>query len=80
VTTADVRAAAGGSAGADEGRLLPDDRRARFTARIHGQQPIAAGETAELVIDPPQLHLFERQSGRALEWRAGTGAEAAIQR
>jgi multiple sugar transport system ATP-binding protein len=80
VTTADVRAAAGGSAGADEGRLLADDRRARFTARIHGQQPIAAGETVELVIDPSQLHLFERQSGRALEWRAGTGAEAAIQR
>jgi multiple sugar transport system ATP-binding protein len=77
VTTEDVRAAIGGSGGADEGRLLADDRRARFTARIHGQHAIAAGETIELAIDPSQLHLFERDTGRALEWRATAGAEAA---
>ena len=77
VTTEDVRAAIGGSGGADEGRLLADDRRAHFTARIHGQQPIAPGETIELAIDPSQVHLFERDGGRALEWRATSGAKAA---
>ena len=33
VATEDVKAAIGGESGADEGRLLVDDRRARFTAR-----------------------------------------------
>jgi multiple sugar transport system ATP-binding protein len=70
VTTEDVRAAIGGAGGADEDRLLADDRRARFTARIHGQHPIVPGDTIELAIDPSQLHLFERESGRALEWRS----------
>jgi multiple sugar transport system ATP-binding protein len=73
VTTEDVRAALGGAGGADEGRLLADDRRARFTASIHGPHPIVAGDTIELAIDPSQLHLFERGSGAALAWR-GTGA------
>ncbi len=76
--TEDVRAAIGGSGGADEGRLFADDRRARFTARIHGARPITAGETIELVIDPSQLHLFERGSGRVLEWRVPTGAERSV--
>jgi multiple sugar transport system ATP-binding protein len=71
VTTEDARAAIGGESGADEGRLLADDRRARFTARIHGPRPIAPGETIELAIDPSQLHLFARDGGRAVEWRAG---------
>jgi multiple sugar transport system ATP-binding protein len=76
VTTEDVRAAIGGSGGADEGRLLADDRRARFTARIHGPHPIAAGDTIELAIDPSQVHLFERETGDALDWRARTAAPA----
>jgi len=78
VTTEDVRAAIGGAGGADEGRLLADDRRARFTARIHGQHPIVAGDTIELAIDPSQVHLFERESGGALEWRSGTVSAAAV--
>jgi multiple sugar transport system ATP-binding protein len=78
VTTEDVRAAIGGAGGADEGRLLADDRRARFTARIHGQHPIVAGDTIELAIDPSQVHLFERESGGALEWRSGTVSAAAL--
>jgi multiple sugar transport system ATP-binding protein len=73
VTTDDVRAAIGGAGDADEGRLLADDRRARFTARIHGQHPIVAGDTIELAIDPSQLHLFERGSGAALAWRRTEG-------
>jgi multiple sugar transport system ATP-binding protein len=74
VTTEDVRAALGGESGADEGRLLADDRRARFTARIHAPHPIAAGETIELAMDPSQLHLFEREGGAAIEWRAALRA------
>src|SRR5262245_2543167 len=77
VTTEDVRAAIGGAGGADEGRLLADDRRARFTARIHGPHPIVAGDTIELAIDTSQLHLFERGSGAALAWR---GADANVLR
>jgi multiple sugar transport system ATP-binding protein len=78
VATEDVRAAIGGAGATDEGRLLADDRRARFTARIQGPVPITPGETIELAIDPSQLHLFERKSGKALEWRgsAGRAAEA----
>ena len=67
IATDDVKAAIGGDSGADEGRLLADDRRARFTARIQGRPPAGVGETVELAIDPAQVHLFDRASGRALE-------------
>jgi multiple sugar transport system ATP-binding protein len=67
IATEDVKAAIGGESGADEGRLFADDRRARFTARIHGRPPASARGLVELAIDPSQLHLFDRESGRALE-------------
>ena len=67
VATEDVKAAIGGESGADEGRLLADDRRARFTARIQGRPPAAARGQVELAIDPSQLHLFDRDTGHALE-------------
>jgi multiple sugar transport system ATP-binding protein len=76
VTTEDVRAAIGGAGGADEGRLLADDRRARFTARVHGQHPIVPGETIELAIDTSQLHLFERETGAALPWSRSAKPES----
>ena len=63
VATEDVKAAIGGESGADEGRLLADDRRARFTARIHGRPPAQARGEVELAIDPSQLHLFDRDTG-----------------
>ncbi len=66
IATDDVKAAIGGDSGADEGRLLADDRRARFTARIQGRPPAGVGETVELAIDPAQVHLFDGASGRAL--------------
>jgi multiple sugar transport system ATP-binding protein len=69
VATDDVKAAIGGESGADEGRLLVDDRRARFTARIQGRPPAPVGGRVELVIDPEQLHLFDHESGRTLEPR-----------
>jgi multiple sugar transport system ATP-binding protein len=67
VVTDDVKTAIGGESGPDEGRLLAHDRRARFTARIPGHPPASAGSAVELAIDPSQLHLFDRDSGRALE-------------
>jgi multiple sugar transport system ATP-binding protein len=67
VVTDDVKAAIGGESGADEGRLLADDDRARFTARIPGRPPASSGGMVELAIDPSQLYLFDRESGRALE-------------
>jgi multiple sugar transport system ATP-binding protein len=67
VMTEDVKAAIGGESGSDEGRLLADDDRARFTARIPGRPPAPSGGTVELAIDPSQLYVFDRESGRALE-------------
>jgi multiple sugar transport system ATP-binding protein len=67
IATDEVKAAIGGESGADEGRLLADDRRARFTARIQGRPPASARGVVELAIDPSQVHLFDRESGRTLE-------------
>ena len=63
VATEDVKAAIGGESGADEGRLLADDRRARFTARLQGRPPASARGVVELAIDPSQLHLFDPDTG-----------------
>jgi multiple sugar transport system ATP-binding protein len=63
-----VREAIGGESGADEGRLLADDRRARFTAQISERRAAHGGQRAELAIDPTQLHLFDGPSGDALDW------------
>jgi multiple sugar transport system ATP-binding protein len=67
VATEDVKAAIGGASGSDEGMLLADDRRARFTARLQGRPPASAGGIVELAIDPSQVHLFSRDSGRAID-------------
>jgi multiple sugar transport system ATP-binding protein len=66
VATEAVKAAIGGESGADEGRLLVEDRRARFTARIFERVRLAAGDRVELAIDPSQLHLFDLDSGDTL--------------
>ena len=70
VLTDAVREAIGGESGSDEGRLLADDERARFTARINGRRPARGGERVELAIDPAQLHLFDSPGGDALAWSA----------
>jgi multiple sugar transport system ATP-binding protein len=70
VLTDAVREAIGGESGSDEGRLLADDERARFTARINGRPPARGGERVELAIDPAQLHLFDSPGGDALAWNA----------
>jgi multiple sugar transport system ATP-binding protein len=69
VASDEVKAAIGGDSGADEGTLLADDRRARFTARIQGRAPVPSGGTVELAVDPTQLHLFDAESGAAVKFR-----------
>jgi multiple sugar transport system ATP-binding protein len=66
VASEDVKAAIGGESGSDEGRLLVDDARARFTARLQGRPPVGAGEPVRLALDPAELHLFDLESGDAL--------------
>jgi multiple sugar transport system ATP-binding protein len=57
-----------------DGRLLADDERARFVARVDGRAPVAAGERARLRVDHTQLHFFDVQTGAAVE--AGSRAPA----
>jgi len=49
-----------------EGRLLADDERARFVARVDGREPIAAGTRARLRVDHTQLHVFDVATGAAI--------------
>jgi multiple sugar transport system ATP-binding protein len=68
VATDDVKAAIGGESGADEGRLLADDRRARFTARVYERIATAPGGSIELAIDPSQLYMFDLENGARLSF------------
>ena len=68
VATEDVKAAIGGASGADEGRLLADDRRAKFTARIYERIALEPGGSIELAIDPSQLYMFDLENGARLSF------------
>ena len=68
VATEDVKAAIGGESGADEGRLLADDRRARFTARIYERIALDPGGSIELALDPSQLYAFDVDNGARLSF------------
>ena len=68
VATDDVKAAIGGESGADEGRLLADDRRARFTARIYERIALDPGGSIELALDPSQLYVFDLEDGARLSF------------
>jgi multiple sugar transport system ATP-binding protein len=59
-----VRAAA--DTGDDEGRLLLDDRRTRFTASLDGRRAVRPGERVRLALDARDLHFFDPVSGAAL--------------
>ncbi len=74
VVTDAVKAAIGGDSGADEGRLLADDGRARFSARIRRSVALAAGADVELAIDPDGLYAFDLESGDALGATVGAPA------
>jgi multiple sugar transport system ATP-binding protein len=60
-----VRAAAD-TADADEGRLLLDDRRTRFTASLDGRRAVRPGERVRLALDARDLHFFDPATGEAL--------------
>jgi multiple sugar transport system ATP-binding protein len=50
----------------EEGRLLADDRVARFTARLRGRVEVRSGDRLTLAVDPRELHLFDPADGAAL--------------
>ncbi len=77
IATEDVKAAIGGESGADEGRLLADDRRARFTARIQGRPPAQARGVVELAIDPVAGAPVRSRDRRCATTRA-TGGEGGM--
>jgi multiple sugar transport system ATP-binding protein len=60
-----VRAAAD-TDDADEGRLLLDDRRTRFTASLYGRRAVRPGERVRLALDARDLHFFDPATGEAL--------------
>ena len=51
---------------ADDALLVPDAERARFTARLPADAPVAVGEPLDLTVDPDRLHLFDPATGNAL--------------
>jgi multiple sugar transport system ATP-binding protein len=60
-----------------EDRLLADDERARFVARITGRHVVAPGSRIELAVDHHQLHFFDPQTGDALDQPSPSTARAA---
>jgi hypothetical protein len=50
----------------EEGRLLADDRAARFSARLRGRVDVRSGDRLTLAVDHRELHLFDPSDGRAL--------------
>jgi multiple sugar transport system ATP-binding protein len=47
-------------------RLLADDTRALFTARLDGQRLITPGSEIDLAVDPRRLHFFDPATGAVL--------------
>ncbi len=50
----------------DDVLLLPDEQRARFTARIPADAPLTVGEPLTLAVDPSRLYFFDPATGDAL--------------
>ena len=50
----------------DDGRLLADDRSARFGARLRGRVDVRSGQRLVLAVDHRELHLFDPAGGGAL--------------
>jgi multiple sugar transport system ATP-binding protein len=74
--TAEAVQAASEQRDPDDGTLLADDRRARFTASVHGRHAVRPGERVELAIDVRALHVFDPSTGDALRPAAPVGAAA----
>jgi multiple sugar transport system ATP-binding protein len=52
--------------GDDDARLLMDDRRALWTARVPGRRSVRVGQRATFAIDPRRLYYFDPVTGAAL--------------
>ena len=50
---------------ADDGRLLADDRAARFSARLRGRVDVRSGQRLVLAVDHRELHLSTRRARRS---------------
>jgi multiple sugar transport system ATP-binding protein len=59
----------------DDGRLLADDRSARFSARLHGRVYARPGDRVVLAVDHRELHLFDAD-GSAIAVSAPPSAAA----
>jgi multiple sugar transport system ATP-binding protein len=60
----------------DEGKLLAEDTRAIFTARVAAKQPVRVGEDVELALDRERFHFFDPATGEALTATAPVPAAA----
>ena len=70
VVAADALRAAADAHTDDEGKLLfAGEERTRFTARIDGKKPVAAGQELDLAVDYTFLHCFDPDTGDALQTR-----------
>ena len=70
LVTADAVRAAADAHTDDEGKLLfAGEERTRFTARLHGKTPVAAGQELELAVDYTFMHCFDPDTGDALQAR-----------
>jgi multiple sugar transport system ATP-binding protein len=74
--TGDALAAAATEVEDRDGRLLADDERARFVARVDGREPVTAGERARLRVDHTQLHVFDVETGAAVAGASRAPARA----
>jgi multiple sugar transport system ATP-binding protein len=51
----------------DDAQLLPDEARARFTARLPADIPVAVGAPLTVSVDPRRLYFFDPDTGSALQ-------------
>jgi multiple sugar transport system ATP-binding protein len=68
--TADAVTAAQDASSDDEARLLMDDQRSMWTARLNGRRHTTAGTTVDLALDTGHLHFFDPDTGATLTPRA----------
>jgi len=61
---------------ADDAQLMAGSSRARFTARLPADAPIAVGEPLVVSFDPNRLYFFDPTTGEALRGAASAGPEA----
>jgi multiple sugar transport system ATP-binding protein len=65
VTTEHVTAAQD-AASDDEARLLMDDQRSMWTARLNGRRHTTAGTTVDMALDTGHMHFFDPDTGATL--------------